>query len=182
MAGLFRLFPQAQIWEPFVIYTSVACYDWATRARLQNATKNNGSIKYAIPRVVLLYNNRITWCEQGAHNSQSNTHVWHERSFHLTIQLKLTTRCTPGVQYTAERCMIDDANNQNAYAHNFTKSKYKRALSTLWQQVDAMGRRPVLLPTNCVHPNKTSETARLDSIHHHWFRVYGTKEATDADH
>ena len=52
-----------------------------------------------------------------------------------------------------------DANNKKTCAHNFSKSKYKTALSTLWQQVNAMGRRQVLLPTNCVHPNKSSETA-----------------------
>ena len=44
-----------------------------------------------------------------------------------------------------------DANNKKTCAHSISKSKYRTALLTLWQQVDAIGRRPVLLPTNFAH-------------------------------
>ena len=87
-------------------------------------------------------------------------------------------------QDDARRICMMHVFNAECDANTFIISKVrkmKQLSSTIRQQVDVKGRRPVLLPTNFVHLRTNCHVFnRLDSIHHHWFRVYGTKEATDA--
>ena len=95
------------------------------------------------------------------HKSFTDGHfIWHARTFLYLRKLKLIGG------FTDDAWCVDDAGDTNNKKRHVliicSKTKYKTAVSTLWQQVDAMGRRPIFLRTNFVH----LRTIRASSFRH----------------